>query len=369
MKRPTIFICLITYNRRNKLRNTLDQILSSASPISQNEIVILDNASDDGSSEIIEDYILKHPNIRHLRHKINIGGNANICRAFEMGASSDCDYVWVICDDDKFDFGNWGSVVKGMEQGEAVIGVSNYCFSTPEQMHEASRQIIQLAFVPSGIYRRDLLTGDVLINMYDTIYTMFPQLCISIDLINRGGKILILNRPIVYNGFHLEEHPTYDDMSYTRGMVSSITVSDRRKNQVWISGFSNILMLVNQASIRQESMEACVPMNDCYGDWDRFYNDIFTKYYNADLINYFNEILKVLPGSRQKEIRSYIKSSTSHKAQLLCADELPESKRSRYTIKYFLQAIFSISVSRCRRFWVIKLLGIRFKIKRSSQPE
>ncbi|MBP3821489.1 glycosyltransferase [bacterium] len=56
-------IYLLIYNRKNKLKETLKYILDIQSPIRNFDITILDNASDDVTSELIEDYIIRFPNI------------------------------------------------------------------------------------------------------------------------------------------------------------------------------------------------------------------------------------------------------------------------------------------------------------------
>ena len=49
-------IYLITYNRKIQLEHTLKQILAKDSPIRNFDITILDNASTDGASELIDEY-------------------------------------------------------------------------------------------------------------------------------------------------------------------------------------------------------------------------------------------------------------------------------------------------------------------------
>ena len=95
---------LITYNRKKKLQFTLDSLLNS--PVAKYDITVLDNASTDGTSEMLDEYAEKHENIKHVRHNVNIGGNANICRAFEMAASCGKKYAWILCDDDRYDWSN-----------------------------------------------------------------------------------------------------------------------------------------------------------------------------------------------------------------------------------------------------------------------
>ena len=133
MIKDKLQIYLITYNRRNKLKNTLDVLLAEDSPIRDFDITILNNASNDGSYELIEQYCVDYKNLKHIRHNINIGGNANICGAFEMGGSCDKEYFWVLCDDDKYDFSNWSEVEELIKEKKDIICLCDYVFNTEEE--------------------------------------------------------------------------------------------------------------------------------------------------------------------------------------------------------------------------------------------
>ena len=64
---------LVTYNRKEKCRLTLEAILAESSPIKDFKLTILDNASTDGTSEMLESFAKEHSNIRLIRHSKNIG--------------------------------------------------------------------------------------------------------------------------------------------------------------------------------------------------------------------------------------------------------------------------------------------------------
>ena len=59
-------IILITYNRKDYLENTLQQILASNSPLCNLDITVLDNKSNDGTSELIDKYSKRYNNIKHI---------------------------------------------------------------------------------------------------------------------------------------------------------------------------------------------------------------------------------------------------------------------------------------------------------------
>ena len=233
-------ILLPTYNRKEHLTRTLTQLTASESPMRDFSITVLDNASTDGTAELVQEFTLKFPNITHIRHKENIGGNANIARAFELGKASGKEYVWVICDDDEYDFAGWEVCKAALEQHPGAVVVANY--AKPER--GAAALFKQLSFVPAAIYRTDLITGDVLQNMYFNISNMFPQLAVAAALFNSGKEYIILPRPLVTMKLN-----TGND-SYVRGSTGRTWLHPHMKNMFWGLGYLNSLQLLQDKKVR-----------------------------------------------------------------------------------------------------------------------
>jgi Glycosyl transferase family 2 len=99
---PKLSICIPTYNRESFLRDTLLQLvrcMEHAGPqsVREVEIVVLDNASSDGTTQLVAQFAHELPNIRHRRHDSNIGVEKNIVLALQEGRG---DWVWPLGDDD-----------------------------------------------------------------------------------------------------------------------------------------------------------------------------------------------------------------------------------------------------------------------------
>ena len=352
-------IYLVTYNRINKLRYTLDEILNS--PIKDFDITVLDNASTDGTSELIDEYCKKYINLKHVRHNVNIGGNANICRAFEMGASCDKEYFWVLCDDDKYDFSNWCEVEQRIEAKDDVICVCDYICNNDEAKKDPAYQIFQLTFVPAGIYRSELITDDVLVNMYDAIITMFQQAVVIIKCVNVHKKIHVLSKPIVFNGLHFEDKVDIQSLSYKRGGDEKWAM-ERRENMLWVLGFSNIITLIKNKELRKKCMEVSIPYKDIYNCWDNFYNNMNALYINTGKINYFMDIYNNLPD----EHKSYFNLANTFVLAKNYNDL--NYKLDRIVAKIYeptlLQYIFSIKNEGKHK--VLRILGMKIKFRRNS---
>lgn len=94
-----IEIIIITYNRIESLRRTIKCILDSK--LCGCKITIIDNCSNDGTFEYLQQMERVFDNFIPIRNAINIGPVGNLLRAYEMASE---DYLWIICDDDQYDF-------------------------------------------------------------------------------------------------------------------------------------------------------------------------------------------------------------------------------------------------------------------------
>lgn len=341
-KKYSLGIYLVTYNRKKHLNNILDFIIALNSPIRDYDITILNNASTDGSTELINEYCKKYSNIKHICRKINIGGDANICQAYEMASTSNYEYIWVLCDDDKYDFSNWNEVEKEFDNKTDIICVADYAIPNQTMKTLIPYQLLQLTFVPAGIYRRELLTSAVIMNMYNTIFTVLSQSCISINAVNKCKTIKVLKHPIVENGLHYEDK--VKDTSYFRGFKKQL-INERRKNTNWILGYCNIVSMLKSRNLAQSCVLTAIQNKEIYPSMTIFYEDIVNRYFNIRKIHYYLEIAEYLPFSVKLGFINFV---------------------FRIYFKILLQKIFSIKNHRDNKYKVITILGIKKSIRKSK---
>lgn len=68
---PTVTIVFLVYNRREELRTSLGKMLRDSDvPAGQLDVVVVDNASEDGSAEMVADAF---PEVRVVRRDVNVG--------------------------------------------------------------------------------------------------------------------------------------------------------------------------------------------------------------------------------------------------------------------------------------------------------
>ena len=84
-KRPFVSVGMPIYNEGKYLEKTLDSIISQFKDSSFDyEIIITDNASTDSTKNIVNEYMLKYPEIKYVKNKRNLGSVDNFNKAFRL---------------------------------------------------------------------------------------------------------------------------------------------------------------------------------------------------------------------------------------------------------------------------------------------
>ncbi|MEO8627245.1 MAG: glycosyltransferase family 2 protein [Betaproteobacteria bacterium] len=92
---PLVSVCIPTYNYRHYL---LEAVESALAQTQQNiEIVVVDNASTDGTIELLSELSARDRRIRFVRNPTNLGMTANFNRCLELAEGK---YIKFLCADD-----------------------------------------------------------------------------------------------------------------------------------------------------------------------------------------------------------------------------------------------------------------------------
>lgn len=95
-----ISIGIPTYNGERYLSQAIESVITQLSdiPDRQIEILVSDNASTDGTGEIVKEYITRYPDIvTYARNPQNIGYDRNVDNLFKVARG---EYLWLLGDDD-----------------------------------------------------------------------------------------------------------------------------------------------------------------------------------------------------------------------------------------------------------------------------
>ncbi|WP_281297099.1 glycosyltransferase family 2 protein [Flavobacterium limnophilum] len=195
-------IVLITYNRSKLLENTLDQFLNS--PFKDCKITILNNCSTDTTIEVCNSFVNKFSNFKIVTNKLNIGANANIMRAIEI---VDLDYIWIVCDDDKYNFSYCDDVIDCIinEKAELInMGAhADYAWSfggrneLVKKLHSEGYPYFKASsFLPNNIFKKEAFIPFI-ISGYNNITNMYPHMPFLLSFYSLNKNIYIAKNRIV----------------------------------------------------------------------------------------------------------------------------------------------------------------------------
>jgi len=112
-------ICIATFNRANFIGAMLDSIISQATE--EVEIVIVDGASTDNTSQVVGGYCERFPRLRYLRQETNGGIDQDYSRTIELAQG---EYCWFMSDDDILKAGAIQTVLDEIRHGYRLIIVN-----------------------------------------------------------------------------------------------------------------------------------------------------------------------------------------------------------------------------------------------------
>ena len=95
--KPLLTIAIPTYNRACSLRELLSSVFDQLAAEPRVELIISDNASQDETAAVVEEYRQRGLRFRYIRNETNIGADANFLQCFEGARGK---YVWIFGDDD-----------------------------------------------------------------------------------------------------------------------------------------------------------------------------------------------------------------------------------------------------------------------------
>lgn len=187
-------IILITYNRVENFKNTMAQILANESPIKDLNITILDNDSDDETSDYCQEVVKNNQNIKYIKNACNVGISGNIIKAMEIASKK---WLWVLCDDDNYDWSVWPEIENALNQDYDAV-LTGYCLGHRSEKY--AYQINVMSFLPHVIYRTKHIDKTTIQNAYAISATLLPHHAIGCKVINENGKIYVPEKILVNQG-------------------------------------------------------------------------------------------------------------------------------------------------------------------------
>lgn len=176
-KRPLLTIAIPTWNRSKELQECIQLIAAEIDAVSEGvEIFVSDNASSDGTEELLCQMEKRFCFLRHSRNVSNVGADRNFLEAFKRSSG---EYVWLFSDDDFMAKGAVKEILRIIRAHEPCYITTNYLWCDqekrinrrqPQKRAMVSRDLTNadinmvfsrrnhwLSFMSCNIYRRDLL--------------------------------------------------------------------------------------------------------------------------------------------------------------------------------------------------------------------
>jgi len=94
VKKCSVAAVVVTYNRKNLLRECLQALLAQTRPL--DEIIVIDNASTDGTDQMVPN---EFPQVTYVRLPENIGGAGGFHEGMRLAHKKGFDWIWLMDDD------------------------------------------------------------------------------------------------------------------------------------------------------------------------------------------------------------------------------------------------------------------------------
>ncbi|MBD9356713.1 glycosyltransferase family 2 protein [Methylomonas albis] len=170
---------IITYNRENCLKVTLQKFVEAG--LTGIELVVLDNASNDNTIDVVAEYQKYWPNLKYHKNIYNIGGSGNILRAIEV---TDSEYCWIIGDDDDWHLQFIDELIEVLSSQDADIirlgwlvddGNKGKYLPAMDLAHTEPLFFASISMISATIIRRSIASAH-LPSAYMNIGDAYPQL-------------------------------------------------------------------------------------------------------------------------------------------------------------------------------------------------
>jgi len=235
---PLVSVIVAAYNVEKYLSQCLDSLVHQT--LSGIEIIAVDDASTDGSLSILKKYAAKHPNVRVIALRSNVGlasvrniglqnargtyvafldgddwADTRMCEILHQAASSvDADLVsgsaTVFYDDDVKRF---APLFDSFQRARISPFAKSYCFKISEEPAALLLEVVAW----TKIYKRKFLSENQL--KFEDGFNSYEDMCFHVKTMLKADRIRVIDDPTV---FYRQSRP---------GQISAMT--NRKKFQIF----------------------------------------------------------------------------------------------------------------------------------------
>lgn len=213
MSMPLVSICIPVFNTVKYVRQTIESVLAQQYP--NIEILVQDNASTDGTWELLESLAAQHPRIQIERNQVNLGMSGNWNTVIKKAQG---DYVMLLSADDLLEPNFLSNCLKAFDVDEVDFVSAHYWYLYPDG--STRERWMRIADV-DGIYQdfacEVLRTNPFFINFTLFKKSLLGRMCSNGDLFSdyltcdyglflrlgySGARMKYLARPLGYYRIH-----------------------------------------------------------------------------------------------------------------------------------------------------------------------
>ena len=195
----SIEIFILTWNRRAFLEKALGSVLSQT--VRPARVVVVDNASDDGTAEYVESVAAANPHVELARQPVHVDVCANMTTAVE-GARAE--YFLLMHDDDLLDpgFVSWVGALLAKEADVSMVCSAQKSFMDGDACDDARLDGLGYEVYPS---RADFIAADFarrLIRQCDSVCfpaTVYRRSCARVDVLKGNVFGKIVDKPFLFD--------------------------------------------------------------------------------------------------------------------------------------------------------------------------
>lgn len=198
-------VAIPTYNRNGILKENLEVLLPQLSAnASQVRLCLFDNCSPVPIEESVGALLHDFPQVEWeiVRHRANIGANANIMRCLE---TCDTTWLWMLGDDDTPRADAVSCILQDIAAHPHALYL-NYAFDSKREtpymtcgLHELFERMdlsANLPWISSSVYRADLMRGALKYG-YQFTYAMLPHVATLLMSVGEEGQCCFLREGLI----------------------------------------------------------------------------------------------------------------------------------------------------------------------------
>ena len=213
LSRKILTIAIPTWNRARYLKGLIDQLVVQINTFKLEqsiEILISDNASDDNTRQVVDDFIKNSSYIVYSRNEKNIGAKSNVLKSMEIASG---EYVLLIGDDDRIRNNCLVDILKILIESKpgVLIDISGFRLKLHEKRSEIPlNELVRNYYWLMGnaghyVVKTEYVKSNLKIFGYDYFNECWPHTQIIILGISQSKELCIVdNLTIPETGFHAE---------------------------------------------------------------------------------------------------------------------------------------------------------------------